>query len=868
MKCLNRCLALFLCVIMILNVPNKVFAVNSSTSSEDVQIYSIPIISNEYDGSHITFYGIDGKYYLSFDDIKELARFKLDETDTTITLTQGLRELVIEKSSGHLVDCDFVDQGNIDIIQYDGKYLCEGIPMLIYLGAACALKENQVLEVMMPTVTIWESIMPNYLDYYFNITELYGGEDNVKIKLVCDVLSDVLDGVSGHGLFANGDTHLEDALYEILNVDIMKYEAVQELITVQNQSVNEFLVSEGLSAFLDGSSLGIDSVSKLLNYYADFYLDGEILKNDVRWQRSYSAGDLDGASSLSKKINQKVYEQSAIKANLANADNIGDALDHGMIALDTAIVSYKLMQYDDDTRNLFSRTINEDIFRYAGYDDISWNNISDKISKNLSSSESIVQSAALDSVVDYVSDEITENGVKAILSTLTSKANIYVAATQLATFVASLINYNTNQAFSADMNAIWLSTVQHDIAQLTSRMLVKERDEYHFSDAESLTKLKDMFTLYYRTIIAFSENITKSIEEFGGKNRNEWMQYFGGISGKSVCNYAAIYLYRITNCTVVPIVDYAGKSDTLMKADWIKKYKIRQDSERGNSIGNISNGGLVAQSGDWIYYQHTNDGFKLYKMRADGSEKTKLNDNISYCINVVEDWIYYINNSDIDASQCIYKMRTDGSENTKLNDSMSEDINVIGDWIYYKKYCGNGDWKLHKLAVDGSQEIMLYDRAISDFCVTNDWIYFTDYEGGGDYSLCKIRTNGSGKTKLINEYAYDINIEGDWIYYTIGGLEDKVIRKIRTDGTDETKVNRDGSFYMNVIGGWIYYSNWNDGNKLYKIRTDGSQNTKLTDDECVNIHIIDDWIYYTIDFGNGELYRIRKDGTDRQIIAQ
>lgn len=570
MKCLNRCLALFLCIIMILSVPNTVFAVNSTTDSEDVQIYSVPIISNEYDNSHVTFYGIDGKYYLSFDDIKELARFELEETDTTITLTQGLRELVVEKSSGHLVDCDFVDQGNIDIIQYDGKYLCEGIPMLMYLGAACALKENQVLEVMMPTITIWESIMPDYLDYYFNITELYGGEDNVKISLACDIIADVLDGVSGHGLFANGDTHLEDALYEILNVDMMKYESVQESITAQNQSVNEFLASEGLSTFLDGSSSGIDSVSELLDYYADFYLDGEILKNEIRWQRSYSAGDLDTASSLSKEINQQVYEQSAIKANLANAD---DALDLGMIALDTAITSYNLMQYDDDTKNLFSRTINEEIFRYAGYDDISWNNITDKISKNLSSNESIVQSAALNSIVDYVSEEVTEKGVQTALSAFTSKANIYVAATQLSTFLASLINYNTNQAFSADMNAIYLNTVQYDIAQLTSRMLVKERDEYHFSDTESLTKLKDMFTLYYRTIIAFSENITKSIEEFGGKNRNEWMQYFGGTSGKSVCNYAAIYLYRITNCTVVPIVEYSNLKDDLLISNWLETFK-------------------------------------------------------------------------------------------------------------------------------------------------------------------------------------------------------------------------------------------------------------------------------------------------------
>ena len=579
MKCLNRCLALFLCIIMILSVPNTVFAANSTTNSEDIQVYSVPIISNEYNGSHVTFYGVGGKFYLSFDDIKELTRFELEETDTTITLTQGLRELVIEKSSGHLVDCDFVDQGNIGIIQYDGKYLCEGIPMLMYLGAACALKENQVLEVMIPTITIWESIMPDYLDYYFNVTELYGGEDNVKISLACDIIADVLDGVSGHGLFANGDTHLEDALYEILNVDMMKYESVQESITAQNQSVNEFLASEGLSTFLDGSSSGIDSVSELLDYYADFYLDGEILKNEIRWQRSYSAGDLDTASSLSKEINQQVYEQSAIKANLANADNIGDALDVGMIALDTAITSYNLMQYDDDTKNLFSRTINEEIFRYAGYDDISWNNITDKISKNLSSNESIVQSAALNSIVDYVSEEVTEKGVQTALSAFTSKANIYVAATQLATFLASLINYNTNQAFSADMNAIWLSTVQYDIAQLTSRMLVKERDEYHFSDAESLTKLKDMFTLYYRTIIAFSENITKSIEEFGGKNRNEWMQYFGGTSGESVCNYAAIYLYRITNCTVVPIGEYSDLSDNLLKSEWIDQFKNRALSE-------------------------------------------------------------------------------------------------------------------------------------------------------------------------------------------------------------------------------------------------------------------------------------------------
>ena len=603
MKCLNRCLALFLCIIMILNVPNTVFAVNSSTGSEDVQIYSVPIISNEYDGSHITFYGIEGKYYLSFDDIKELARFELEETDTTIALTQGLRELVIEKSSGHLVDCDFVDQGNIDIIQYDGKYLCEGIPMLMYLGAACALKENQVLEVMMPTITIWESIMPDYLDYYFNITELYGGEDNVKISLACDIIADVLDGVSGHGLFANGDTHLEDALYEILNVDMMKYESVQEIASVQNQKINDFLSSAVFGTMLDTGDNMYDAVYEALDYYSKFYVSA---KNDILLDMMTQTDDLDYASELASQIKEQVYAQSATKANLKNAKKAQSFMDIGMLAFDTAITSYSMMQYNDDTKNLFARTINQEMFEYANYYDISWNNVSDKISNTLKSTQSIVANTAIDNVAEFAVEKVTEEGSKTALSAFTSKANIYTAAIQIGSFIASLINYESNQAFSADMNAIWLSTVQYDIAQLTSRMLVKERDEYHFSDTESLKKLKDMFTLYYRTIIAFSENMAVSVDEFGGKNKNEWVQYFGGTSGKSVSNDAAIYLYRITNCTIVPIVEYSDLSDDLLVTEWISQFKVK-DTQSINLLDG--------------YWENTIQSHNVYQFLEDGTVK-------------------------------------------------------------------------------------------------------------------------------------------------------------------------------------------------------------------------------------------------------
>ncbi len=613
MKRLKKYLAIFLCFVMIVSMTDTAFAVNNIPTSEKVEMYSVKVISNEYDDTYVTFYEVKEKYYLSFNDVKKFTRFELEETDTDIILTQGLREIVIEKSSGNLTDCEYVNQGNIDIVKYNGDYLCEGIPMLMYLGASCTIKEDKALEVMMPDITIWEAIMPDYLDYYVNIADLYGGENNVKICLACDIIADVLDGINGHGLFADANTHIEDALYEILNVDITKYESVKELMADKNQRVNDFLSGEWVSDFLDTGSSATSTVKEIIDYYSNFYFAGEIS----------DSGDLKEASELSKEINQQLYEQAVIKANLDEADNILKTLDIGKIALDTAITSYNLMRYDDDTKNLFSRTINEEMFKYAGYNDISWSDIAGKISQNLSSNEAIIQSAACDSVVSYIGDKLTDEGINFVLSELTSKAGIYTSAVQIGTFVASLFNYNRNQAYSAQMNAIWLNIVQYDVAQLTARMLIKERDEYHFTDMASLTKIKNMFTLYYRTLIAFSENLAESIKEFGGNNREIWVQYFSGTSGESVGSYGAEYLYKITNCTVVPIVDYSGLSDELLSAEWLSQFKAEVSSNEWKQayIDYINENGRIYDSLSNTY----STSYKLVDINGDSIPELYIN---------------------------------------------------------------------------------------------------------------------------------------------------------------------------------------------------------------------------------------------------
>ena len=246
---------------------------------------------------------------------------------------------------------------------------------------------------------------------------------------------------------------------------------------------------------------------------------------------------------------------------------------------------------------------------------------------------------------------------------------------------------------------------------------------------------------------------------------------------------------------------------------------------RGNTTGNIANGGYAAYSDGWIYYitmhRAETGGYSgmLYKIRNDGSEKTALNVNDAFYINVIGDWIYYMDWQ----RYAIYKVRTDGSQNTQVSSHYITGFNVVDDWIYY---------------IDSGR-------------------------------IFKMRTDGSEDTKLNDaEFCRNINVVGNWIYYISGdgNSNTNYIYRMRTDGSQNTQINDTGSDHINVVGDWIYYnSNYND-NGMYKMRTDGSENIKLNDDDNYYINIVGDWVYYiNDDSGSMRMYKMRTDGTEQQV---
>ncbi|HHV98937.1 MAG TPA: DUF5050 domain-containing protein [Clostridiaceae bacterium] len=72
---------------------------------------------------------------------------------------------------------------------------------------------------------------------------------------------------------------------------------------------------------------------------------------------------------------------------------------------------------------------------------------------------------------------------------------------------------------------------------------------------------------------------------------------------------------------------------------------------------------------------------------------------------VIDEWIYYINYSD---NGNLYRMKTDGSSKSKLSDDSLYTFVVYGDTIYYNN--PSDRWKFYTIKTDGSNRRKQYHK--------------------------------------------------------------------------------------------------------------------------------------------------------------
>ncbi|WBW98654.1 DUF5050 domain-containing protein [Oceanirhabdus sp. W0125-5] len=132
-------------------------------------------------------------------------------------------------------------------------------------------------------------------------------------------------------------------------------------------------------------------------------------------------------------------------------------------------------------------------------------------------------------------------------------------------------------------------------------------------------------------------------------------------------------------------------------------YRKRLSDEGASSIQVVD---------DWIYY--TNNKGELRKVRSDGSKETQdLNSVVSkfergYFFNVVDDWIYYSNAKD---SNRLYKIKTDGTQNTRLTFEPVTYINIAYNTIYF---VSKGDMFTVPIDTNGKIKPVEVKKVVSD----------------------------------------------------------------------------------------------------------------------------------------------------------
>ena len=309
----------------------------------------------------------------------------------------------------------------------------------------------------------------------------------------------------------------------------------------------------------------------------------------------------------------------------------------------------------------------------------------------------------------------------------------------------------------------------------------------------------------------------------------------------------------------------------------LESYKIEKDTtkeERGNTNGNLLNGGMIAYQGEWLYF--SSEG-SLYKSKLDGSEikiiyKAEENDGNIANINIIDDELYFSAGNHEKGG--LYRIKDDGSDVKKLvsdtGGGRQEKVYVVGDWIYYdKKYILKKDG-------DGSDKKQIIEEksgSTETFSISDGYIYYVGMNYNNEDCIYKLKMNTEAeKQEIYKRNVYDVSVEDGWIYYIDNHTGDKYgnLCRIGIDGTEGGEVIDETVVAYNINDGWIYYILKENGkNELYKMKIDGTENQKfdLKDsqiDEYYGIYVIEDWIYYMTD---GVIQRIKQDNSKQEVCC-
>lgn len=297
---------------------------------------------------------------------------------------------------------------------------------------------------------------------------------------------------------------------------------------------------------------------------------------------------------------------------------------------------------------------------------------------------------------------------------------------------------------------------------------------------------------------------------------------------------------------------------------------------KGNSNGNINNGGFVSKAGDWIIYSNFNDNNYLYKMKFDGSMKIKLAEIRCKYINTLYDWVYYTDYAGIN----IYKTNI----HDFLYDEVCGNINNLITVDHYMYWAENYGEALYRMDLGNCKKHLMRNRISYNLNIDGGWAFYIKEENNKNKNKLVLDRFYVGDSNLlidyvISKFSFKIKKKLLTISNPISNLivEEAVAYYISEDGIYKTtlingksvKLSENKSRVFNILGNYLFYINSNDNFKLYRINLISKSESKFSNINNIKaINIIDSKIYFyvmTIE-DNLVLYSVETEGGEVIII--
>ena len=314
---------------------------------------------------------------------------------------------------------------------------------------------------------------------------------------------------------------------------------------------------------------------------------------------------------------------------------------------------------------------------------------------------------------------------------------------------------------------------------------------------------------------------------------------------------------------IVPALLFLVIVTLLTGCDYYDGYQIEDTRPRGNTVGNINNGGIAAMCDERIYFANLHNGLRLYSMKHDGGDMRRLNDAPTNHINVINGMIFYnlvplahmfgIEGAQFEDEGRIFAMQTDGEgypQKLNADDLMGRNTSsliVVGDKIFYNRNgTGRGGDEgsgLYVMQIDGSNRRKLSSQSAweSSINVIGDYVYFLRGLGGLDLNygnLFRINVDGSNEQSLGDGRFLSIIVHGDKIFATSERCRDygvTWIYSMNRNGGDLQRLSEHPATALNMSNEYIFFIG-DDGSlessrNLYRMNLDGSNKQMLS--SCV-----------------------------------